>query len=77
MVNNLASSQVVPAGLGAGQVGQESAGISCSKWSQPTLTHSLLPDFEISPPFVQAPVQETAVASTSASPRARFLQSLA
>lgn len=39
MVNNLASSHVVPAGLGAGQVGQESTGISRSKWSQPALTH--------------------------------------
>lgn len=57
MANNIASSHAVPAGLGAGQVGQESTGISCSKWSQPALTHTPLTCLTLKDPLPSCNLQ--------------------
>lgn len=57
MVNNLASSHIVPAELGVGQVGQESTGISGNKWSQPALTHTPLICLTLRDPFSSCNLQ--------------------
>lgn len=65
MVNNPASLHAVPAGLGAGQVGQESTGTWCSVCRQPALTHTLLfPELEGSSPLTSPPSRAPTMANT-------------
>lgn len=65
MVNNPASLHAVPAGLGAGQVGQESTGTWCSAHRQPALTHTLLfPELEGSSPLTSPPSRAPTMANT-------------